>query len=75
MAIPDCDLTVSELRVLQEDAENYHRVMGWLQDMSQPHGLCSPRSRLACTHCNAKDGLAQLRQGYRGPRFFVQESN
>jgi hypothetical protein len=30
------------------------------------HGTCEPRSRKACTACNAKDELAKLLAGYRG---------
>lgn len=45
----------------------YHEVMQCVSDMEMPHGTCQPRERMACTHCNAKDRLNELRQAYRGP--------
>lgn len=59
------DPSISELKA---DAETFHTVMGLLRDMQMQHGLCQPRSRLACTHCNAKDELDKLLADYKGPR-------
>lgn len=52
------------------DALSYHLVMQHLQNMQMKHGLCEPRSRLACTHCNSKDALAGLVSNYNGPKIY-----
>lgn len=44
----------------------YHDLMECLRDMQMPHGTCQPRSRRACTHCNASDRLQELVAKYRG---------
>jgi len=51
---------------MNADAENYHRVMQLLADSELPHGLCQPRERKACSHCNAADELARMRAEYKG---------
>jgi hypothetical protein len=51
---------------IKEDADKYHRVMQLLRNMQMEHGLCEPRSRKACTHCNAKDELAEMLKNYKG---------
>ena len=54
-----------------EDARNYHSVMGWLRDLTMEHGLCVPRERLACTHCNARDNLDKHLAEYKGPMIYL----
>lgn len=49
------------------DAVNFHIVMQCLQDLRLEHGLCQPRERLACTHCNAQDKLDEMLAQYKGP--------
>jgi|GEM_PF-3905700 len=44
----------------------YHDVMECLRDMQLSHGTCEPRSRRACTHCNAIERLQELVAQYRG---------
>lgn len=51
----------------RDDAREYHRVMGWLRATKMQHGLCQPRERRACTHCNAVDNLEDAITAYRGP--------
>jgi len=58
----------AEAERLREDSQLYHRVMQCLRNMDMPHGLCQPRERMACTHCNAKDQLEKLKMEYQGPR-------
>jgi len=50
----------------REDAQNFHRVMGYLRAMRKEHGLCQPRARKACTACNAKDNLDAVVDAYKG---------
>lgn len=54
-------------RDVPAESELFHEVMGHLRDMQLPHGLCKPRSRMACTHCNASDRLQAIISAYRGP--------
>jgi hypothetical protein len=53
---------------LESQAAAYHEVMGHLRALRMDHGLCQPRERRACTHCNAEDDLAKAVAAYRGPR-------
>jgi hypothetical protein len=57
---------------MEENYEQlYHRVMSLLKATRMEHGLCEPRSRRACTHCNAKDDLDKLLAEYKGARIRV----
>lgn len=56
-----------DLKYYRDCTNAYHRVMGLLRDMQMEHGLCKPRSRMACTACNAKDELDRLLAEYKGP--------
>lgn len=47
-------------------SSDYDDVMECLRDMQMPHGTCEPRWRRACTHCNAKERLQLLVDGWRG---------
>lgn len=58
---------------LTEDSQNYHRAMQCLSDMKMEHGLCQPRSRKACTNCNAADILEAMQSAYKGPRIAPQQ--
>jgi hypothetical protein len=61
---------------LKADSEAYHRVMQRLRDTKRPHGLCQPRERRACTHCNAQDELDEMVKDYKGrPIRFAQTSD
>lgn len=53
--------------IAEGDAFRYHKAMHCLLNMQMQHGLCEPRSRKACTHCNAKDRLDAMIAEYRGP--------
>lgn len=46
--------------------QSYYRVMDLLRRTRMEHGLCEPRSRRACTHCNAVDDLKVLVDEYKG---------
>ena len=51
--------------------QEYNRVMGLLQNTKMPHGLCEPRERKACTHCNAVEELDKLIAEYKGARIVL----
>ncbi len=46
----------------------YHEVMQLLRRTKMEHGACKPRTRRACTHCNALEELDKLLAEYKGPR-------
>lgn len=46
----------------------YNLVMSLLRQSKMPHGLCEPRERQACTHCNAVDALDKMLEQYKGAR-------
>ena len=58
----------AQLLGARKDAERFHEAMQCFKDMQLPHGLCKPRSRMACTNCNAADRLRELVDSYRGPK-------
>jgi len=51
--------------------QEYNRVMGLLRNTKMPHGLCEPRERKACTHCNAVEELDKLIAEYKGARIVL----
>jgi hypothetical protein len=51
----------------------YHRLMSLLRDAQLPHGKCQPRSRRACTHCNAREEIDEMVKGYKGR--FIQHAD
>lgn len=57
-----------ELARLRKEASGYHEAMTHLGNMRMEHGTCRPRSRRACTSCNASDALAAMIDSYAGPR-------
>lgn len=46
--------------------QSYYRVMDLLRRARMEHGLCQPRSRRACSHCNAVDDIKVLVDEYKG---------
>ena len=64
---------------LQQEVERenyealYNRVMGLLRNTKKPHGLCEPRERKACTHCNAVEKLDELIADYKGARIILAQ--
>lgn len=56
---------------LQAEAQAFHKVVSCLRDMKLEHGLCQPRSRRACAHCNSRDELELLVAAYRGPHVIL----
>lgn len=56
----------AEASRLRADSDAYHRVMSLLRNTQMDHGLCQPRERRACTHCNAQDELNELVKRYKG---------
>lgn len=46
--------------------QSYYRVMDLLRRTRMEHGLCQPRSRRACSHCNAVDDLKVMVDEYKG---------
>jgi len=51
--------------------QEYNRVMGLLRNTKMPHGLCEPRERKACTHCNAVEELDKIIAEYKGARIVL----
>ena len=52
--------------------QKYNRVMSLLRNTKMAHGLCEPRERKACTHCNAVEELDKLIAEYKGARVISQ---
>jgi len=73
-----CESALSQAREegrregMREAAGQYHKVMALLRSTKMEHGLCQPRSRRACTHCNAVDELNELISGYHGAPIELQ---
>lgn len=45
--------------------EKYHKLLALLIDTTRPHGLCEPRNRHACLHCNAQDEIDRIVSSYQ----------
>jgi hypothetical protein len=45
--------------------------MNALKWTKREHGLCQPRSRRACSHCNALETIDQMIADYKGPRIIL----
>lgn len=58
----------------RDDAENFHRVMSLLRNMTLEHAKCHPREDRACTHCNAEEELRAMQENYKGPRIVASQS-
>lgn len=67
LTVPTPAQLAHELAEAKADAAAYHRVMSLLLATKMEHGLCKPRSRRACTHCNAREELERLLTAYGGP--------
>lgn len=44
----------------------YEHVLGLLRDTKMRHGTCQPRSRKACTACNAQEELDKIVKDWKG---------
>lgn len=44
----------------------YEHVLGLLRDTKMKHGTCQPRSRKACTACDAQEILDQIVKDWKG---------
>lgn len=75
LALDTIERLQRELAEARTDGAAYHRAMSLLLSMKMGHGLCAPRSRRACTHCNARDDLAAMVMAYRGPRVVLSEED
>lgn len=60
---------------LENTAQNYYKVMDLLQRTKMDHGLCKPRSRRACSHCNAVDDLEILTNEYLGAPIVLSQQH
>lgn len=60
--------TKARLAEAERDAEKYHVAMTAWKRTKMEHGLCQPRSRKACSHCNAVDELDAMLAAYKGRR-------
>ena len=48
--------------------------MGLLRDTKMQHGTCQPRSRKACTACNAQEELDRLISEWKGFTLYATSS-
>ena len=58
----------AEVEKWRKDAERYHDAMDALRRTRMPHGLCYPRERQACSHCNALERIDVMLSEYKGRR-------
>lgn len=49
----------------EEQAQKEH-ILGLLRDTKMEHGTCEPRSRKACTACNAQEELDKIVKDWKG---------
>ena len=71
VAAADYDALRARVAELEADAAGFHKVMELLRNTRLGHGTCVPRSRRACSHCNAIDDIASMLGNYKGPRIFA----
>lgn len=57
-----------------EERAKYDGLMQLLKDSKMKHGTCKPRSRKACTACNAQEQLDALVAKWRGPFLTLSEA-
>lgn len=53
-------------RQLAERSCKLDRILSLLKNLQLPHGTCQPRSRQACTKCNAQDELDAMVSEFKG---------
>ena len=53
---------------LEEQQIEIDHIKRLLRHERKPHGTCRPRSRRACTACNARDELDAIVAAWRGPK-------
>lgn len=56
-----------------EERAKYEGIMELLRDSRMKHGTCKPRSRKACTACNAQEILDKRIAQWRGPTIALSE--
>jgi hypothetical protein len=52
---------------LEDEQAQKERILGLLRDTKMQHGTCQPRSRKACTACNAQEELDKITKDWKGP--------
>lgn len=52
--------------LVQDEKARYDQVMDLLRSAKMSHGQCQPRTRKACTACNAQDELNRLVSEWKG---------
>jgi hypothetical protein len=69
---------LAECRARLEEAERnavlYFDAMDAWKRTKMKHGLCEPRSRKACSHCNAVDALDAMLSKYKGRRIVAHSA-
>lgn len=55
-----------ELETLKEERRKKEHILGLLRDTKMKHGTCQPRSRKACTACNAQEDLDKIVEEWKG---------
>lgn len=46
-------------------------VLGLLRNTRMEHGLCYPRERRACTHCNSREQLEKIVIAWKGHKVYA----
>lgn len=52
--------------LLQDERAAKEHLLGLLRDTKMEHGTCKPRSRKACTACNAQAELDMIVENWKG---------
>jgi hypothetical protein len=60
------DRLLEEIEQLKEERRQKEHILGLLRDTKMEHGICQPRSRKACTACNAQELLDTIVKGWKG---------
>jgi len=55
-----------EIENLKDERAQKEHILGLLRDTKMEHGTCQPRSRKACTACNAQEQLDKIVKDWKG---------
>lgn len=60
------DGLLEEIEKLKDERRQKESILGMLRDTKMKHGTCQPRSRKACTACNAQEELDKIVAAWKG---------
>lgn len=52
--------------LVEDERTAKEHILGLLRDTKMQHGTCQPRSRKACTACNAQEELDKIVKNWKG---------